>query len=108
LGAAELHRRGGEQIDSILNFIFWLTLFVFIAGRPFWSSILSSIVAGRARLLHYSHGNNFLQVVWTTIPVLIFLGLAIYSNRVWAELHSDPALDALQINVLAFRMNGQP
>jgi heme/copper-type cytochrome/quinol oxidase subunit 2 len=66
---------------------------------------LSSIVAGRARLLHYSHGNNFLQVVWTTIPVLIFLGLAIYSNRVWAELHSDPALDALQINVLAFRMN---
>jgi heme/copper-type cytochrome/quinol oxidase subunit 2 len=54
----------------------------------------------------YSHGNNFLQVVWTTIPVLIFLGLAIYSNRVWAELHSDPALDALQINVLAFRMNG--
>jgi heme/copper-type cytochrome/quinol oxidase subunit 2 len=43
-----------------------------------------------------------------TIPVLIFLGLAIYSNRVWAELHSDPALDALQINVLAFRMNGQP
>jgi cytochrome c oxidase subunit 2 len=64
---------------------------------------LSSIVAGRARLLHYSHGNNFLQVVWTTIPVLIFLGLAIYSNRVWAELHSDPALDALQINVLAFQ-----
>ena len=97
---------GVSKSTAFLNFIFWLTLFVFIAGRPFWSSILSSIVAGRARLLHYSHGNNFLEVVRTTIPVLIFLGLAIYSNWVWAELHSDPALDALQINVLAFRMNG--
>lgn len=73
--------------------------------------VVISLVKYRRRegqTAHYSHGNNFLEVVWMTIPVLIFLGLAIYSNRVWAELHSDPALDALQINVLAFRMNGQP
>ena len=35
--------------------------------------------------------------------MLIFLGLAIYSNRVWAELHSDPPPDALQVNVSAFQ-----
>lgn len=108
MGAAELHRRGGEQIDSILNFIFWLTLFVFIAGRAVLVIYLVKYRRREGQTAHYSHGNNFLEVVWTTIPVLIFLGLAIYSNRVWAELHSDPALDALQINVLAFRMNGQP
>ena len=35
--------------------------------------------------------------------MLIFLGLAIYSNRLWAELHSDPPPDALQVNVSAFQ-----
>jgi heme/copper-type cytochrome/quinol oxidase subunit 2 len=52
---------------------------------------------------YYCHGNNVLEIVWTSIPVLIFLGLAIYSNRLWAELHSDPPPDALQVNVSAFQ-----
>ena len=94
---------GGERIDSILYFIFWLTLFVFIAVQ---AVLLIYLVRYRRRAghtAHYSHGNNLLEIVWTSIPVLIFLGLAIYSNRVWAELHSDPPPGALQINVSSFQ-----
>ena len=97
------YTEGGEQIDSILNFIFWLTLVVFLAVQ---AVLIIYVVKYRRRpghSAHYSHGNNVLEVVWTTIPVLIFLGLAIYSNRVWAELHSEPPPDALQINVSSFQ-----
>ncbi len=52
---------------------------------------------------HYSHGNNFLEIIWTTIPTVIFLGLAIYSNRVWEEIHRDPPPDALQVNVSSYQ-----
>jgi cytochrome c oxidase subunit II len=94
---------GGEQIDSILNFIFWLTLFVFIAVQAVLVIYLVRYRRREGQTAHYSHGNNLLEVVWTTVPVLIFLGLAIYSNRLWAELHSDPPPDALQVNVSAFQ-----
>ena len=97
------YTEGGEQIDGILNFIFWLTLLVFIAVQ---TVMIVYVVKYRRRIgqpAHYSHGNNVLEVVWTTIPVLIFLGLAIYSNRLWAELHSEPPSDALQVNVSSFQ-----
>ena len=94
---------GGAQIDAILNFIFWLTLVVFIAVQ---AVLIVYLVKYRRRPGHrayYCHGNNVLEIVWTSIPVLIFLGLAIYSNRLWAELLSDPPPDALQVNVSAFQ-----
>ena len=94
---------GGAQIDAILNFIFWLTLVVFIAVQ---AVLIIYLVKYRRRPGHrayYCHGNNVLEIVWTSIPVLIFLGLAIYSNRLWAELLSDPPPDALQVNVSAFQ-----
>ena len=94
---------GGEQIDRILYFIFWLTLFVFIVVQAVLIFYVCRYRRREGQSAHYSHGNNVLEVVWTTIPVLIFLGLAIYSNRVWAELHNDPPPGALQINVSSFQ-----
>ena len=94
---------GGAQIDSILNFIFWLTLLVFIAVQAVFIFYLVKYRRRKGQPAYYCHGNNVLEIVWTSIPVLIFLGLAIYSNRLWAELHSDPPPNALQVNVSAFQ-----
>jgi cytochrome c oxidase subunit 2 len=94
---------GGAQIDAILNFIFWLTLVVFIAVQAVFIVYLVKYRRREGHRAYYCHGNNVLEIVWTSIPVLIFLGLAIYSNRLWAELLSDPPPDALQVNVSAFQ-----
>jgi cytochrome c oxidase subunit 2 len=94
---------GGAQIDGILNFIFWLTLVVFIAVQAVFIVYLVKYRRRDGQRAYYCHGNNLLEIVWTSIPVLIFLGLAIYSNRLWAELHSTPPPDALQVNVSAFQ-----
>jgi cytochrome c oxidase subunit 2 len=94
---------GGAQIDGLLNFIFWLTLLVFIAVQAVFVVYLVKYRRREGQRAYYCHGNNLLEIVWTSIPVLIFLGLAIYSNRLWAEIHSDPPADALQVNVSAFQ-----
>lgn len=93
----------GEKIDVILNFIFWLTLVVFIATQVVYVYYLIKYRRKPGQKAHYSHGNNFLEIIWTTIPVLIFLGLAIYSNRVWSEIHRNPPADAIQINVSSYQ-----
>jgi cytochrome c oxidase subunit II len=50
----------------------------------------------------YSHGNNRLEIVWTVITAIIFIGLAVLGQRVWAQLHFQPApADAVKIEVVA-------
>ena len=50
----------------------------------------------------YSHGNNRLEMIWTVITALIFIGVALLGQRVWAALHFNPAPPgSAQIRVLA-------
>lgn len=95
--------KSGEQIDGILNFIFWLTLIVFVATQVVYVYYLIRYRRKPGVKAQYSHGNNFLEIVWTTIPVAIFLGLAIYSNDVWHKIHRNPPADAIQINVSSYQ-----
>ena len=50
----------------------------------------------------YSHGNNRLEIIWTVITALIFIGLAVAGQRVWAQLHFQPApAGSARVEVLA-------
>lgn len=44
--------------------------------------------AGRAT---YTHGSSRLEVVWTVITAIIFIGLAVMGQSVWASLHFNQA-----------------
>jgi cytochrome c oxidase subunit 2 len=39
----------------------------------------------------YSHGNNRLEVIWTVLTAVVFIGLAVMGQRVWASLHLNAA-----------------
>lgn len=50
----------------------------------------------------YSHGNNRLEMIWTVITALIFIGLAVAGQRVWAQLHFQRApAGSAQVEVVA-------
>ena len=50
----------------------------------------------------YSHGNNRLEALWTIITAVIFIGLAVAGQRVWAQLHFRPApAGAQQVHIVA-------
>lgn len=44
--------------------------------------------AGRAT---YTHGSSRLEVLWTVITAIIFIGLAVMGQSVWASLHFNQA-----------------
>jgi len=101
--APETVTTGGEQIDGLLNFIFALTAVVFFAVQIVYVYFLIKYRRRKGSKAYYSHGNNFLEIVWTTIPTVIFLGLAIYSNRVWFDLLGNAPDDALPIQVVSYQ-----
>ncbi|HEX5708936.1 MAG TPA: cytochrome c oxidase subunit II [Pyrinomonadaceae bacterium] len=39
----------------------------------------------------YSHGNNRLEMIWTAITAVIFIGVAVLGQQVWANLHFQAA-----------------
>ena len=91
----------GHEIDFMIYVILWITG---ITGVLVFSTMIYFIVKYRHRAgvgAIHSHGNNTLEVVWTTIPVFIFLALAIYGNEMWARMRMEkPPADALQVAVV--------
>ncbi|HEY9282271.1 MAG TPA: cytochrome c oxidase subunit II [Pyrinomonadaceae bacterium] len=50
----------------------------------------------------YSHGNNRLEIIWTIITLVIFVGVGLLGQRVWANLHFyDAPPGATRIHVYA-------
>jgi cytochrome c oxidase subunit II len=96
---------GGSQVDSILNFIFILTAAVFVITQGVYIYYLVRYRRRKGVKADYFHGHNLLELVWTAIPLLVFVGLAVYSNVVWNRLHRDPPPDAIPINVSAYQFN---
>ncbi|MEI6375682.1 MAG: cytochrome c oxidase subunit II [bacterium] len=93
----------GEQIDFIIKIIFWLTGVVFVATQGTYIYYLIRYRRRPGVPAHYSHGNNTLEIIWTTLPTIIFLALAIYSNRVWEEIHRPAPENALTIDVSSYQ-----
>lgn len=93
----------GIQVDTILNFIFWLTIFVFFATQSIYVYYLIKYRRRPGVKAHYSHGNNTLEIIWTTLPTIVFLGLAIYGNRVWTDIHRPAPADAINIEITGYQ-----
>jgi len=101
--APEAATVGAKKVDTLLNFIFYLTAAVFVLTQTVYIYYLVKYRKRPGSKAYYSHGNNKLEIVWTAIPTAIFLGLVIYSNRLWAELHSPPPEDAVKVDVVSYQ-----
>jgi len=91
----------GHEIDFIFYVILVLTGVTAVAV---FSVMIYFIVKYRAKpgvSAVHSHGNNTLEVIWTGIPVFIFLALAIYGNEQWTQMRlKTPPADALPVAVI--------
>jgi cytochrome c oxidase subunit 2 len=94
---------GGKKVDSLLNFIFYLTGAVFLLTQAVYIYYLVKYRKRPGSKAYYSHGNNKLEIIWTAIPTAIFIGLVIYSNRLWSELHSEPPADSVKIDIVSYQ-----
>jgi cytochrome c oxidase subunit 2 len=101
--APEAATVGAKRVDSLLNFIFYLTATVFVLTQSVYIYYLVKYRKRPGSKAYYSHGNNKLEVIWTAVPTAIFLGLVIYSNRLWGELHSPAPEDAVKVDVVSYQ-----
>jgi len=92
----------GVAIDQLFWIIFWLTAaaFVLVEGGILW--FIFKYRSREGQKAHYTHGSNKLEVIWTTIPTLVFAALGIFSASLWADIRSPGSFpeDALEFRVV--------
>lgn len=78
----------GHEIDSLFYFILVLTGVVFIATEVvlFWFIWKYDAAVRGEEKATYIHGSHTLEVVWTIIPAVTLLFLAIYQMNAWANV----------------------
>ena len=100
----ETATKGAREVDNLFVFIFWLTAIVFVATQSVYIWFLIKYRRKRGVPAHYSHGNNRLEVIWTLIPAAVFIGLVIWSNRIWYRSLRAPApKDAIQLDLVSYQ-----
>lgn len=76
----------GRVIDQLFMFILWLTGIIFIVteGALFYFTWKYD---GRTNPepVKFSHGSHTLEVVWTILPAVTLLFIAIYQMNAWAD-----------------------
>jgi cytochrome c oxidase subunit II len=96
--------KGGEQIDQLTYFIYYLTGAVFVLTQVVYIYFLVKYRARKGVRATYSHGDNRLELVWTAIPTAIFIGLWGYSNHMWLNIiHKEPPPDTMEVAVVAYQ-----
>lgn len=89
------------QIDSMFHLIMWITGVVFVIVEAVLIYFLWRYRHREGRVVRYTHGNNRLEVVWTIVPALICVMLALLSRRLWEDIKERMPADAIQIEVVA-------
>jgi cytochrome c oxidase subunit II len=76
----------GRVIDQLFYFILWLTGIIFIITEV---AMFYFMWKYNARLnpepVKFSHGSHTLEVVWTILPAVTLLFIAIYQMNAWAD-----------------------
>jgi cytochrome c oxidase subunit II len=87
----------GEAVDHQYQLTLIVTGVVFILSQLglAWAIFRYRDHGQRA---HYTHGNNTLEVLWTTATAILFIGLGLMGYRAWGEVRfTQAAPDAVQV-----------
>jgi len=87
------------RIDDMFHLIMWITGVIFVIVEAILLIFLFKYRSRPGREVHYTHGNNRLEVIWTIIPALICVMLALLSRKLWEDIKEHMPHDALEIHV---------
>src|SRR6266436_6936572 len=94
----------GPDIDRLFYAIYYVTNAVFFAVQGTLIVFLFLYRHREGRRATYTHGNTALELVWTVIPALIFIGLGFASKAKWEEIkvRMPPTDTVIQVTAKQF------
>ena len=89
------------QIDGMFWLILWITGVIFVIVELLLIFFLWKYRYREGRQVVYTHGNNRVEVMWTIVPAVICVVLALMSRRLWADIKQHMPAGAMPIGIEA-------
>lgn len=89
------------DIDRMFWLILWITGVIFVVVEFLLVLFLWKYRHREGRQVVYTHGNNKVEVVWTIVPAVICVVLALMSRRIWADVKQRMPADGMPVGVEA-------
>lgn len=87
------------KVDGLFYLILWITGIIFVIVEFLLLFFLFRYRHREGRRARYTHGNNRLEVVWTIVPAIICVVIALLSRRSWEEIKQRMPKEAMQIEI---------
>jgi cytochrome c oxidase subunit 2 len=87
------------EVDGMFHLIMWITGVIFVVVELLLVFFLWRYRHREGRVATYTHGNNRLEVIWTIVPALICVMLALLSRRIWEQIKEKMPHDAVEVHV---------
>lgn len=91
----------GGQIDGLFYLILWITGVIFILVEILLLYFLFRYRRREGKPARYTHGSNRLEVIWTIVPAVICVVLALLSRRSWEEIKQSMPQGAMNVEIMA-------
>ncbi|MGH7772998.1 MAG: cytochrome c oxidase subunit II [Candidatus Binatia bacterium] len=95
----------GAEIDYLFYVIYYITGAAFILVTVLMVVFLIMYRHREGRRAVYTHGNTALELTWTIIPAIVFVGLSFMSVSSWAKIKSHAPPSDFQVQVTAKQFN---
>ena len=89
------------RIDGLFRLILWITGIIFIVVEALLLFFLFRYRHREGPRARYTHGSNRLEVIWTIVPAVICVVLALLSRATWADIKQHIPKDGVQVEVTA-------
>lgn len=97
----------GAAIDHQYLRTLMVTAVVFILSQ-IGLGVLAFLYRDRGQTVQHSHGNNRLEALWTSLTIVLFVGLGLLGERAWANgriLPAEPAAIRIEVTEGQFVFN---
>ncbi len=93
----------GERIDHLWRVIFWITTVMFFVTEGALVYFVLRYRARPGRRVSTVHDHNVIEIVWSVVPALILVFLAVYQWNAWADAKLRPpeSADVVRVEIYA-------
>jgi cytochrome c oxidase subunit 2 len=95
----------GGEIDKVFYVIYYITATVFYLVAGFMIYFLIKYRYKEGRKAKYYHGNNALEIIWTSATFIAMLVLALASRPLWSKIKQEVPPSDIVVQVTGKQFN---
>jgi len=90
----------GAELDWMFGVIYWLSVAIFVLTFGIMLTFLVKYRYRPDRRGYNYHGNNIVEITWTILPTILFVGIGLWSDNMWETTKYAKKVPAADVEIV--------